>query len=194
MIRRPTWIVIGIFLILLLVFVLYQRDIFTFQEEEPTPTVLESRTLFDIDGEDIQGLLIVEAQGNIVHIEKDEGGEWVLREPTAEATDIGAVESTLNQLLTLRVLSTLFEIPSLEVLGLVSPTYTLTIYFVDGNSQIYQVGVLTPTESGYYLQDRNGVVLVVDKFGMETVLNLLEQPPILATPTVESGETEPEAP
>ena len=46
-----------------------------------------------------------------------------------------------------------------------------------------QVGDITPTNSGYYVRKEDGSILVISKYGMESLLNLILYPPYEETPT-----------
>jgi hypothetical protein len=39
------------------------------------------------------------------------------------------------------------------------------------------VGDATPTDSGYYVRKDDGSILVIDKYGMDALLNLVFYPP-----------------
>ena len=46
-----------------------------------------------------------------------------------------------------------------------------------------QVGVITPTDSGYYVLNTAGEVVVVSKSSIDSLLELLKNPPYLETLT-----------
>jgi hypothetical protein len=129
----------------------------------------------------------------VVELGRDAQGVWALLYPKAEATDVGAVESAVSQLLSLSVLSDLDEAPSLEAAGLEKPAYRLLIKLDDGSQELMSVGKLTPTGSGYYVLAGNRGLFLVSKYSLEPFLNLVENPPIQPTPTPAEAAT-PEAP
>ena len=61
----------------------------------------------------------------------------------------------------------------------------------DGKTYVMLVGMETPTQTGYYIQLDNGAIQVVAKFSLDTLLSLVDEPPILATPTPEVTATSP---
>jgi hypothetical protein len=77
--------------------------------------------------------------------------------------------------------------------GLETPTYTIELTFDSGIKHIIQVGTLTPTNSGYYVNYDSGNLYVVAKSGIDALLNLLTSPPFPATdtpvPTIERTAT-----
>ena len=42
---------------------------------------------------------------------------------------------------------------------------------------------MTPTESGYYVSDTGGQIVVVSRSSVDALIALLENPPYLETPT-----------
>jgi hypothetical protein len=180
MIRRSTWVVLVIFAVLVAVLVFWQRS-----EEnapaEPTSTPAQA-SLFDLNA-DISYLRLEKVGGAVVEMERGEDGVWKLTWPLAEKTDVDAVQNAVTQLLSLRVLTTLNTNPGLDTIGLASPTYRILIGFDDGSQMIINVGDSTPTGSGYYVVVSGRPLYVVNKSGLDSVLELIESPPIEPTPT-----------
>jgi hypothetical protein len=69
-----------------------------------------------------------------------------------------------------------------EIIGLEDPEYVLTIDFADGGERSVDVGVMTPTESGYYVRDADKIV-IVSRSAIDALLELLTSPPLLTTLT-----------
>jgi len=46
-----------------------------------------------------------------------------------------------------------------------------------------KIGVITPTESGYYVQNTDDETVIVSKSSVDALLGLLNNPPYLETPT-----------
>jgi hypothetical protein len=179
MMRRTTWIILAIFIALLAVAWYMQRS----QEDavEPTPTPA-SIDLFDFEGTQVTSLSLSDDQGNIMVISRNEGGMWELVEPPLPQTDVGAVDAAVTSLASTRVVSTLTSIPPLDAMGLDPPVYKLLIVLDDGEQLIVNVGKAAPTGRGYYLLTSDRSVFVVSKSGIDALVTLLENPPILATP------------
>ena len=73
-----------------------------------------------------------------------------------------------------------------EIVGLTDPEYILVIKFTSGVERNVKIGVITPTESGYYVQNADGETLIVSKSSVDALLGLLNNPPYLETPTASS--------
>ena len=71
----------------------------------------------------------------------------------------------------------------MNTLGLAVPAYTIDLGFVNGTTHKIEVGVLTPTSSGYYVRFDGGKIYVIEKSGIDSLVNLLTSPPFPATAT-----------
>jgi len=181
MIRRTTWILLGIFLILLVVLLFLQRS-GPKGEAETTPT--EAVTfLFDPQGKSITGLRIADGTGHAVEVQKVAGSIWTLLEPVGEQADTGRIESAIEQAGSLRVLATLETALELDTIGLNPAAYQITITLDNEQQQTAFVGNLTATQSGYYAFLLGQPEVVVDKINIDGLLELLTNPPIMRTPT-----------
>jgi hypothetical protein len=81
----------------------------------------------------------------------------------------------------------------LKIVGLEAPDYMLTVKFTSGVERIVDIGVVTPTESGYYVRDMDGKVIIVSRSAIDALLGLLDNPPYLETPApspIPVGETQ----
>lgn len=151
---------------------------YLFTEENGTPTSIR-----------------IEAKtGEIVELARDAENAWVLTLPLEAKAEQGSSEAAASQVSTMRVLDTIPEI-DLEVVGLKDPVYTITIEFSSGKERMINIGVVTPSENGYYVQDAsNKEVVIVSKSAVDTLLGLLTAPPYLETPTpspIPATETSP---
>ena len=63
------------------------------------------------------------------------------------------------------------------------PADTMELGFVNGANHKIEVGNLTPTSSGYYVRFDGGKIYVIEKSGIDALLNLLTAPPFPATAT-----------
>ena len=177
MVRRTTWIVLILFLGLL-AFSLYWQNRNKDNQGEVTPSpVIQS--LLDIKSDEITNLRIEDERGGTVEIKHVEGNGWILVVPKSEATDSKAVDGMVNQFVSLHVISTIDPAPPDDATCLKNPEYKIHLRVKDGRQMIVNVGVQTATGSGYYVKLDDGFVKVVDKIGLETVTNLIYQPPVL---------------
>jgi hypothetical protein len=180
MIRRNTWVALVVFALLIAVLVFWQRA----QENkppEPSPTTSETN-LLDLDA-DIVGMRLEKVGERVVELQRGDQDTWELTWPAGEATDVGTVESAVTQLLSLRTLSTMQQVPDLKAIGLDPPVYRVLLTLSDGREITINVGDATPTGSGYYVLVSGRPLYVVNRYGMETFLGLVDSPPIQPTPT-----------
>jgi len=181
MIRRNTWIILAVFVILVGVAWYLQRDGGSTEAQAtstPQPALLEG-----VEAGQIRELKIQDNQGQTVVLEQPSTGDWKLVEPQAEATDVAKVQSAVDQLLTLDVIDQIATPPPAEATGLGQPAYTISLQLDGGRQIVVNVGSTTPIENGYYVQIDQGQVYVVQQFGVDGVVGLLDEPPIQPTPT-----------
>jgi hypothetical protein len=180
MIRRSTWIILLVFLVILAGAWYLQK----YQAEKAanaTPTAA-SKLLFDgVDQAQITGVEIEGALGQTFAVAKDEAGAWVVAGFTAADTNTYLIDDMLTQISSLTILSELDPTLALENIGLKVPVYTLRLTLQDGQQKTVQIGNVTPTKSGYYTQLEDGKVAVVTKFVVDNLITYLDNPPV-ATP------------
>ena len=70
------------------------------------------------------------------------------------------------------------------------PEYVLTIKFTNGKERKAEVGVITPSEGGYYVRNEAGEILIVSRDSLDALLGMLTNPPFAATPTPSPIATE----
>jgi hypothetical protein len=140
---------------------------FLFSAAEGTPTSISVRT----------------KTGETVELARNSEGAWTLIQPVEAAAEQGSSEAAASQVLTMRILEKIVTIDP-DLVGLREPAYILTIKFNNGTERSAHIGVVTPTESGYYVQDSSGGdVLIISKSSVDALLGLLTAPPYLETPT-----------
>jgi hypothetical protein len=187
MIRRSTWVTLGIFAIVLVAAVIFRR---TGQKAaaDVTPTPA-STYLFNAQDSSIIGLRITDSDQNSVAVQRAEDGSWSLIQPEGEQADQDRIDSLISQAESLRVVSTLDTQPDLTAIGLDPPQYRLSITLADGQQQVAEIGSSTPTSSGYYARLESGNLQVVSKSGLDSIVGMLSDPPIAPTPTPETSPT-----
>jgi len=194
MIRKPTWIILLIFAVLLAAVLLWQRS----QDQKaaeatPTPAVAaEKQYLFDIEGE-IASLRIERVGDKSIELVRDENGEWTLVGSPDPAIDSAALDSLAGQLAVLPLVSTLQSIPEMEALGLDPPAYRILVVLRNGSQLVASVGKATPTGSGYYVLTNDRRIYVANEFSLQSLLDLIDNPPYLPTPYPLPAELTPAA-
>lgn len=177
MIRRSTWFLMVILagLVVLTWYVRQPKD-----ESEATPTSPVNYLFTSEDGI-LTALKIESNDGLKVSVERSNDGTWVMKLPDSVKANQGTVEAAATQISALRILNTLES--SASGIGLNPPKYIITIQFTSGKPHILSVGDITPTSSGYYVQREDKSIIIIDKDGLDAVLNLLTAPPYEETPT-----------
>ena len=190
--RRSTIIYILLLVILAgLYYYLNNRNTET-SLEEPLFTPETVEYLFDPTDGFPTSIRIESKTGEILEVVRNAESAWELTLPIEASADQGTVEAAAGQLATIRVLD---SIPGLskDAVGLVDPEYTLVIQFSSGVERIIDIGVLTPTESGYYASRDEDNILIVSNTGLDVLIGFLTNPPYLATeaPPLSPSEVDP---
>jgi hypothetical protein len=184
MIRTST--VVYIVLLLALVgayFYLKNRD----QNAETEPTAEPSAEvtqayLFPAEDGTPTSIRIESKTRGTVEVARDADNAWALTEPVEAKADQAAAEAAASQVTAMRILDTVPDVDP-KIVGLEVPEYVLTIKFTSGGERTVDVGVITPTESGYYVRDGEGEVVIVSRDAIEPLIGLLDNPPYQETPT-----------
>src|SRR5688500_17820962 len=121
--------------------------------------------------------------GETVEVARGADEAWELIQPIEAKADQAAAEAAASQVATLRVLDTVPDVDA-EIVGLRIPEYTLVIHFTSGVERKAEIGVITPTESGYYVRNSNGDIVIISRSSVDALLALLTNPPYLETPTL----------
>lgn len=120
--------------------------------------------------------------GDTVEVARNAENAWVLILPREAAADQASAEAAASQVTTMQILDRLPDIDP-EIVGLTDPEYILVIKFTSGVERNVKIGVITPTESGYYVQNTDGETVIVSKSSVDALLGLLNNPPYLETST-----------
>lgn len=180
--KRSTWIVLVIFLALVgLMIYLNQKRPATTDETTATPVAAVEYLINETEGLP-SGIDIKSDTGDEVSIERNEAGNWVLKQPIEAEADQASAEAAASQLTALRIVSRPEVAPADA--GLVQPSYTITVKLTGGTVKKVRIGDLTPTESGYYTSvDDSNEVIIVSKTGLDPLLTLVTSPPVAKAPT-----------
>ena len=189
MVNRSTWIVISIFVLLLAVFLLYQRMDKPVEEEEilPDGTQIEESMLLEISPDQyIASIRIADTEGNQVEIERENAeSEWVLIGAEDGTTDVAQIDSTLDQILTLKTQGKLDPAPTLDAIGLDKPIHSIKLILNNRILYHIKIGDTTITGNSLYVQVNNREPQVVSKYPLDQAINMLTTLPILPTATPE---------
>jgi len=190
MIKRSTWILLAVLVLVIGAYFYLKAHPLQSSTSTPTPTTTESSFLIIKEDDTLTKVVITDAQGNSLQMGRDATGNWAIMvgqsptimQPELAAADQSQAEAAENQLFALKVVTTLETSPSPDVIGLNPPAYTISLEFSGNRQQVLEVGALTPTSSGYYVQ-LDDKVYVVSQYSMDAVVKLLQNPPYQATPT-----------
>jgi len=145
----------------------------------PAPAV---EYLFTAEAGIPAGIRIEANDGTTVEVKRNESNAWVMIQPMEAEADQGSVEAAASQVSTLRVVDRISGLP-LESVGLNDPAYTFTLQFTGGVERTLEIGVLTPTETGYYASTGEGDVIIISNYAIDALLGLLNNPPYAPTAT-----------
>ena len=127
-------------------------------------------------------LRIQSKAGQTVEVTRGADNAWTLIKPIEAKADQGAAEAAATQITTMSILDTVPEIDP-KIVGLETPEYVLTVKFTNGVERMVDIGVITPTESGYYVRNADGQVIIVSRSAIDSLLGLLDNPPYAETLT-----------
>lgn len=192
MVRKNTLILFGVFLVLVLGFFWFQKykadNSSTITLGNDTTTETPPTYLFDLTPEKLTDIKIEGSDGQVVELQKDVDGTWLMVQPPAlsTGTDQTTISTALSQVGTVRVLSELENSPPLDVVGLNNPGTTITFSLVQGDPLTVEVGAAAPTGNGYYVSVNGDPPKLVDKYLIDKLTAFLTTPPLLATPVISS--------
>ena len=184
--RRPTVIFLLLFL------VLAGAYYFLNNREEPEDITLtlepttDVRYLFTAEDGLPTSIRIESKAGDVVEVARDADNAWALVQPIEAPADQAAAEAAASQVTTMQILDTIPDVDP-EIVGLTDPEYTMTINFTSEVERKVEIGVITPTESGYYARDTNGDIVIISRSSVDALLGLLTNPPYSGTPTPEAA-------
>jgi len=121
--------------------------------------------------------------GDTVEVTRDAENAWVMTQPIEGKADQASAEAAASQVATMQIVDTVPDVDP-DIVGLTDPEYTLTIQFTSGVERKAEIGVITPTESGYYVRNSNGDIVIISRSSVDALLALLTNPPYLETPTL----------
>lgn len=180
MIRRSTWILIGLMVVAVAGTIVWSRQpAAPPADQTPTP-----EALWDVDSATIQSIRVEDLQGgSVVEVERNPEEAWHMAQPTPGPADAARVERSATWLALPRPRSVLPRPEDLAAFGLDQPAKKITVTFQDATQQELLIGRSDPTGSVVYAQVLGGTdVLLISKFGLDEVLGLLDPIPV-ATPT-----------
>lgn len=184
MIRRSTVVYIVLLLVLVGTYYYFNTRAKT-TDAEATATAAPSAAaayLFPAEDGTPSSIRVESKSGQIVEVARGADKAWALTQPVQAKADQGAAEAAATQVTNMRIMDSVPEVDP-KVVGLDVPEYVLTIKFTSGAEQIVEVGILVPTQIGYYVRNKAGQIVIVTWNAIEPLIGMLEAPPYAETPT-----------
>jgi len=171
MIRRSTWILLGVFLLLLAGTIYLSRtgNLSVLPEETPVPT---KSPVFSLDTGQITALKIEKPGSQVVQIDQSADASWMVTLPPGSPVSTEQVDTAVGTVNTWTVQNELSVPPPMDAMGLATPAYVITFTSDTGQTRFVNVGNLTPTSSGYYIQVDGGPPVVVSKTSIDPFIQL----------------------
>ena len=153
------------------------------KDAEITSTSEEAALVFDVVNSNIKSIEIkpADASGEIVKVTRNAENVWALELPIKAEANQGLAEAAASQISALQVAREIDDDPA--TFGLDNPVYVITVEYADSKKHSLEIGDSTPTNSGYYVRVDNDKMMIVSLSGIDSLLNLVNFPPYLNTPT-----------
>lgn len=187
MVRRSTWILLTVFVLLVGFAWLFQR----YQTENvenistATPTVTPV-SIINLNGMQVEFVNISDSSGKNVEFKRIlETNQWTLADIPLDQADTTKIGSNLAQLFAITAQETITQTIPLDAIGLASPSYTIKLSTTNGELLQMYVGSVTPVGDGFYVRVDSGSIIIVDKAVMDGVIDMFLTPPLITTPTPE---------
>jgi hypothetical protein len=184
MIRKQTWILVGIFAVLLgLAYYLRQNPVVNSANITQTPTnpviMLAGWHSADITWIEYRNS---QEEDGIIELTRSESGAWLLGPEDPQTVEAGKAEQIRSQIANIRVMSYMDPGYDLEALGLKTPEIILSIRDAQGRKVEMHFGSLTPTGTGYYVQVDDQAPQIVSKNGADAIFDLLKKELLVPVP------------
>lgn len=173
MIRRSTWIVFGIFILVSMTAIFLVKSPsspLTTAGQTPSPTTAP-RLIEESTVDEVSGIIFEQAGSETIRLIKQTDSKWI-NESTQAVVEAGIVEQIISELLATRILLVMPVDYSLDSLSLSAPGQTITITQANGKTMQVLFGGLTPTGNGYYVRLDDQAPVVVSKYALDAVIEL----------------------
>lgn len=181
MVRRSTWILLGLLAAAALAFVLWPSADPAGEEE----LVPETETIWDVASQDIASILVVDLVGGaVIAVQRDPEVGWRLQSPAGVPAESGQVEMAAASLASPGIVQRVTGPEGLEAFGLAPADYRLTLIMSDGTARAAEIGSIDPTGSAYYVRlPESEDVLLMSRYVLEGPLGWLKDG-LAAEPTL----------
>jgi hypothetical protein len=188
MIRRSTWVVFGVFVVVAAVAIwLLKSPTSPMPSGAQTPSPTNTPKLINgWDTETVVSLELDRPTAEAVRLVVGQDKSWI-NETKPGSIAPGKVDQLLAELFAAETLAKLPADYSLDSLGLVNTGTVILLKSADGKTMQVTVGIVTPTGSGYYVQLDENAPVVVGKPDLDAVIQLFDEA-IPETPTPAVGQ------
>jgi hypothetical protein len=184
--KKSTWIVLGVFALLLIAFLVFQNVDLEQVEETPVPTT--QPVLRSLDDQNISEIEYMDSTGEGILFVQETSLEWTSpSHPYSEIT-AGNIEELIANLSELKILATLSSSTTAEEVGIDTPNAVVVFTFNDGSTYKLEIGNPTAIGDGYYVQIDDEEIVVLPYDSIEQVATLFLS--LTETPTPEPEITE----
>lgn len=187
MIKRSTWITVFVFIVLL-AFAWYWSGSNTEETTVPTPgpDALWQSLSTEVEAFTVENL----TSGEQLQLQRDPEFGWILLAPIEGPANSAKAEEAASWLANPVPTRILTPGENLNQYGLDQPRFRVSVHLDGDESRELEIGSDAPTgNSTYVLVPGNPNVYVVNKFSVESVINLVADE-LLVTPTPEVEPTE----
>jgi hypothetical protein len=183
MVRKQTWILLAVFVVLLGATFYLQKNPLPKAAGTTTPSATSAAPILQgWNANDIVWMELKDAQGATILMAQDSEGSWALGQDGKQKVEAGLAEEITAQIASMRPVTTLATGFDLEPVGLKTPARILTIRNKQGKQTEIHIGNVTPTGSGYYVQVDQQAPVVVEKTTVDGTLDLFQNALPTATP------------
>jgi len=193
MIRRNTWIVLAIFVIVLGVGWYFLRAQPAGQNSATTSTPPPAKLLAGLTADKIKAIRYIDTQGIQVSLELQSNKQWAQTSSSSTPLTQGSIQEIIAQLLDMNILADLASPPPATALGLDKPT--ISVIITTDKDILFNIGNLTPLNNGYYVQVDQDRPAIIDKSTVDSLTQLFKStqdtPTPQTTPTQSDGTPTP---
>ena len=175
--RTSTWVTIVVFVAIIGIAYIINRNAEVAVEAEITP-VVEAQYVFDATNI-ITSIEVRPIAAEPVKLERKENA-WVLTQPIETEADAGLAEAAASQIYALQIIQEIDGDPS--IYGFDQPSAIITIEFENGTTNILEVGDAAITGNGYYVRLDKNKMMLLSLSGIDALTILADFPPYLNTP------------
>ena len=185
--KKSTWIILGIFAVLLAAFFLYPE--ITPSEEEPAEPTATPHVLQSLDDQALSSIIYHSLDGETIQLDKVDTLSWTVATHPDGIVTAGNVEEILSYLSELQILSEVSDEKDLAEVGLDEPQQSIVFIYEDGSEYTLEFGNLTVLGDGYYALINGQDIIVLPDGGIDQLGALFDSIIHPPTPTPEFSET-----